>query len=255
MDRESLKKSGLLEQYILGLTSRKESLLVERTIEEDPGAREDYDKMRRELDEYAVNNGLATPLAGREVRTSADYEDLDHEMILAMSERNHTLNVWRYALMAACLLLLGLSGYLFRLSETNRTEIVTEKAHHAQDNNAHQQALKEMEGLAPDWSKMRTIKTPLDTGAILLHYLNDQQLILLDLSHAELLTDHEAYFVFFGKDDDGEPVTIVPAAGQFGLHPITMPDGAENLSVFRRKTDTIPGEEELVVAMSLPVSE
>jgi len=139
MDRESLKKSGLLEQYILGLTNRKEALLVEKMLEDSPGAREDYEKLRQELDVYAANAGMAAPLEGREIRTAKDYEDLDHEMILAMTERNHSLVIWRYSLMAACLLLLCLSGYLFRLSESNRTEIVTEKAHHAQDNNAHEQ--------------------------------------------------------------------------------------------------------------------
>jgi hypothetical protein len=256
MNRESLKKSGLLEQYILGLTSRKESLLVEKTLDEHPGAREDYDELRRELDAYAVSNGLATPLEGREIRTATDYEDLDHEMILAMSKKNHSLIIWRYCLIAACLLLLCLSGYLFRLNETNRTEIVTEKAHRAQDNNAYEQALKELEDKAPDWHGMRTINAPTVEGTVVLHFLDEQELGFLDLSHVEPLSKEEAYFIFMGPYDEEEEATIiVPAHRQLHLHPVIMPEGAKGLRVFRWKlNEAVPESdrhEDLVAALSL----
>lgn len=255
MDRESLKKSGLLEQYILGLTSQKESLLVERALAENPEVKEDFENLRRELDEYALSNGLATPLGGREVRTATDYEDLDHEMILSMTERNHSLVIWRYALIAACLLLLCLSGYLFRLSETNRTDIVTEKAHHAQDNNAHEQALKELEELAPDWSSMKTIKAATAGGTVILHCLVAQDIILIDLSHAQPLSEEDAYFVFMG-DDDEEAVITVPAGHQLKLHPVLLPKGADELKVFRWQLNEAGHEinlqEDLIAALSLP---
>lgn len=259
MDRENLKKSGLLEQYILGLTSRKESLLVERTLKENPEARKDYEKLRRELDDYAINNGMATGLEGREIRTVTDYEDLDHEMILAMSKKNHSLIIWRYCLIAACLLLLCFSGYLFRLSETNRTEMVTEKAHHAQDNNAHEQALKKLEDQVPDWHGMRTINAPSGEGAVLLHFLDEQELVFIDLSHAEPLSEEYAYFIFMGPDyKEGEATTVVHAHHQLQLHPVTMPEGIKDLRVFRWKiSDGIPeGErhEDLVAALSLPAT-
>ncbi|MFT4685097.1 MAG: hypothetical protein ACI94D_000047 [Neolewinella sp.] len=258
MDRESLKKSGLLEQYILGVTSRKESLLVEKTLEENPEAREDYEKLRNELDSYATNNGLTTPLEGREIRTATDYEDLDHEMILAISERNYSLVIWRYCLMAACLLLLCFSGYLFRLSETNKTEIVTEKAHHAQDNNAHKQALKKIEEQAPDWHHMKTINAPTAAGTVILHFLDEQELVFLDLSHVEPLSEEDAYFIFTGLgDEDGEVIAIVPAHRQLHLHPVTVPEGAKDLRVFRWKlSEGIPEgdrQEDLVAALPLPV--
>jgi hypothetical protein len=257
MDRESLKKSGLLEQYILGVTSRKESLLVEKILEENPEAREDYEKLRNELDSYATNNGLTTPLEGREIRTATDYEDLDHEMIVAISERNYSLVIWRYYLMAACLLLLCLSGYLFRLSETNKTEIVTEKAHHAQDNNAHKQALKKMEEQAPDWHHMKMINAPTAAGTVTLYFLDEQELVFLDLSHAEPLSEEDAYFVFMGLgDEDGEAIAIVPAHRQLDLHPVTMPEGAKDLRVFRWKLSegVLEGDrqEDLVAVLPLP---
>lgn len=255
MDRDSLKKSGLLEQYILGLTNRKESLLVEKTLEENPEVREDYEKLRNELDSYAASNGLSAPLEGREIRTATDYEDLDHEMVMAISERNHSLVIWRYCLMAACLLLLCLSGYLFRLSETNKTEIVTEKAHRAQDNNAHEQALIKMKKQVPDWHHLKTIDAPTVEGTIILHFLDEQELAFLDFSHAEPLPEGDAYFIFAGPDDE-EVIAVVPAARQLHLHPVTMPEGAKNLKVFRWKVEEgVPEsnrQKDLVAALSLP---
>ena len=255
MDRESLKKSGLLEQYILGLTNRKEALLVEKMLEDSPGAREDYEKLRQELDVYAANAGMAAPLEGREIRTAKDYEDLDHEMILAMTERNHSLVIWRYSLMAACLLLLCLSGYLFRLSESNRTEIVTEKAHHAQDNNAHEQALQNMKELAPDWAELKTVKATTTGSTVILHYLDAKNPVLLDFSHAQPLNEDDAYFVLFGEEDE-EAALIVRAGHQIGLHPVLLSKEVDELKVFRWKlNEAFNGAnsgEDLVAALSLP---
>ncbi len=256
MDRESLKNSGLLEQYILGLTSRKESLLVERTLAENPEAREDYDNLRRELDDYALSKGMSAPLQGGEARTAADYEDLDHEMILAMTERNHSLVIWRYGLIAACLFLLCLSGYLFRMNETNRSEVVTEKAHHAQDNNAHEQALKHLEEMTPNWSELRTIKTSSAHGTVILHYLDHHKLVFLDLSHTHTLSEEDAYFVFMGQGK-GEADMVIPLGHQLNLHPVILPKGVDELKVFKwalnETTREVDLQEDLVAALSLPI--
>lgn len=254
MDRENLKKSGLLEQYILGLTSREESLLVERTLEKHPEAREDYEKLRQEFDAYTLSNGLPVPLEGREVRTAADYENLDHEMILSMAKRNHSLVIWRYCLMAACLLLLCLLGYLFRLTTSSRTEIATEKAHHAQDNNAHEQALRHLQEQAPHWSELKMVKASTAEGTVILHYLDAQNPVLLDFSHAQPLSEDEGYFVV--SEGDEEAALIVRAGHQIGLHPISLSKNVDKLKIFRWKLDEVFHEaatgHNLVAALSLP---
>ena len=67
-----------------------------------------------------------------------------------MMEHNHTLNIWRYVLMAACLLLIGVAGYLFRLKEEIRGQLVTERALHAQDEASyHRDMLRGREALTP----------------------------------------------------------------------------------------------------------
>ena len=255
MDRESLKNSGLLEQYILGLTSRKEALFVEQLLTDNPEAQEEYEKLRRELDDYALNSGLLAPLEGGETRTAADYEELDHEMILAMTERNHSLEMWRYGLMAACLALLCVSGYLFRLSETNKSEVVTEKAHHAQDNNAHERALKHIEETAPDWSELRSVKASSGHGTVIMHYIDEHDLVFLDLSHALPLGEENAYFVFTGEPGQGADI-VVPLGHQLNLHPVVLPKGVDELKVFKWSLNEAEREvnlqEDLVAALSLP---
>ncbi len=255
MDHESLKKSGLLEQYVLGLTSRKESLLVERTLAEDPKAQADYESLRREMDAYALSNGMGEPLEQREERIAADYEELDQEMFSAMAEKIYSLVVWRYGLMAACFLLLCTSGYLYRLSETNRSEAVVEKAHHAQDNNAHEKALRHLKEMAPNWGEMKTIKATTKDGTVIFHYLNEQGVVLLDLSHTKKLTAHDAYFVFVGNTEE-EAKTIVPLGHQLNLHPVFLPKGVDELKIFKWDLDDsvrqVNLQQDLVASLSMP---
>lgn len=257
MNRESLKKSGLLEQYVLGLTNRKESSVVERAMEEDSEVMEDYRKLREELDQYVGENGMAAPDDGRQQRTARDFEELDHEMILVMTERTHKLLVWRYVLGAACLLLLCLSGYFFRLSEKNRQATVTEKAIHAQDNNNHDMVVKDLRAKNDKWAELRTIEVPSEDGVVLVHLIEAQELLLLDLSHLSPLPEDHGYYVFLGKGNGvGKPSLVVTADEVTSLKQIALHDQWEVLSVYRwplseaERPSTL-SEEQLVASFSL----
>lgn len=232
MDRESLKKSGLLEQYVLGLTNRKESIIVERALEEDPEVMEDYRKLQEELNEYVGKNGLAVPDDGRRERTARDFEELDHEMMVAITDRAHSLLVWRYVLGAACLLLLCLSGYLFRLSENNRHATVTEKAMHAQDNNNHEMVVKDLQQKNDKWKELKTIKIPANSGAVLVHLLAAQELLLLDFSHLSPLPEGFGYYVYLGEAV-GEPSLLVAAGETINLRQVALHDHQETLTIYR----------------------
>lgn len=232
MDRESLKKSGLLEQYVLGLTNRKESIIVERALEEDPEVMKDYRKLREELDEYVGKNGLAVPNDGRNERTARDFEELDHEMLTVITDRAHNLLIWRYVLGAACLFLLCLSGYLFRLSENNRHATVTERAMHAQDNNNHEMVVKDLQERNDKWKELKTIKVPAAGGAVLVHLLAAQELLLLDLSHLSPLPEDFGYYVYLGETV-GEPSLVVSAGEATNLREVALHDHQEMLTIYR----------------------
>jgi anti-sigma-K factor RskA len=232
MDRENLKKSGLLEQYVLGLTNRKESIIVERALEEDPEIMKDYQKLRDELNEYVGRNGMMVPEDGREQRTARDFEELDHEMISAMTERTQKLLIWRYVLGAACLVLLCLSGFLFRLSENNRHATVTEKAMHAQDNHHNDIVVKDLREKNNKWTELKTLKVPAEGGIVLLHLLTAQELLLLDLSHLSPLPEGFGYFVYLGKAHGG-PSLVIPAGGETDLREIAIHDQRAILTIYR----------------------
>jgi len=232
MSREELKNSGLLEQYVLGLTSRKEAELVESVLDANPEVRAEYEQLRAEFDGYVSKQGLNAPLDGRAHRSVEEFEDLDHEMIMAMMERNHTLSIWRYAMGAAVLLLLGLSGYLFRQRQAAKVELVNERAMHAQDNKSHDIHLRELEGeILHDGETTAVLTHPSATesnGVVLLHQVLPDSTVLLDLSHAAKLTDGHSYFVYVANDWD-HPVLEVTSERQMGLH--SLPARARRAAV------------------------
>ncbi len=194
MTREEIKKSGLLDQYVLGLTSPEQTELVERLMREDPFLAGEVDRLRNNLFEYADSQDIAPPKGDRKHRTMEDFHSLDHEMILEMTERNHSLNIWRFVLGGVCLLLLCLSGYLFRLKENYRADLLHEEALHAQDVNARQLQASELPPPV-DWSDFSTESVLTAHGAVLLHRNPAADHFLLDLSHLSGPETGSAYFL------------------------------------------------------------
>ena len=254
MSREELKRSGLLDQYVLGLLDPERSAEVERLLAEDPLLDAEANRLRRELNSYADARDILPPADGRPPRTVEDFHDLDHEMITAMMERNHTLNIWRYVLIACCLLLIGLSGYLFRLKENAQGKLVTERAVHAQDELSHQQDLERsraaIETAAGNWNDLQSYTQPVDTGTLQVHLLTGAGVALVDLSDIPALAEREAYYIFGGE---GEP-EVVEVRQQGGLSVIRL-TGTPVLRVYRRPAGhrEPPGREETpLVVMELP---
>ena len=259
MSREELKRSGLLDQYVLGLLDPERSAEVEELMEGDPFLSQEVERLRQDLDSYADARNIAPPADGRAPRTAEDFHDLDHEMITAMMERNHTLNIWRYVLIAACLLLIGLSGYLFRLKENARGELVTERARRAQDEASYQQDLVRnrvaIEAAVGNWEDMQSFEEAVDTGTLHVHLLAGAGVALVDLSDIPRLGDHEAYYVYGGA---GAAPEIVNARQQDGLLVVKLEEGTSLLRIYRRPTDyggVAPADEAALIRMELPHTE
>ena len=64
MSREELKKSGLLDQYVLGLLSREQAALVERLMQEDPFVADEVGRIQRNLMTYADSQDILPPPKG-----------------------------------------------------------------------------------------------------------------------------------------------------------------------------------------------
>lgn len=67
MDLNELRTSGLLELYVLGLTSREESARVEAALETEPSLREEIREIGKVLEAYAYTVAIQPPahLRGR----------------------------------------------------------------------------------------------------------------------------------------------------------------------------------------------
>ncbi|WP_020566857.1 hypothetical protein [Neolewinella persica] len=237
MNRDDLKKSGLLEQYVLGLTSRKESLMIQKMLEEDPEVKKDFDKLRSEFDGYVVDQGLQVPDDGREPRKQEDFDDLDYEMIMQMTARNHSLVKWRYGLGVLCLLLLCLCGFLFRISENNHSNLIIEKAEHAQDETSHHLALKHALKSIPEWQDITTQKVAVKNGVVLLHRLLNQHVVLLDLSHCDGISAGHVYHVFFNGQLNEDPVLVISGKDRLGLHPVLLEKETSSLQIYGRRIE------------------
>lgn len=59
MDKERFLASGLIEQYVLGLTTSEETLEVERYARAFPEIQEEIDSLRRAMEEYAAQYSIS----------------------------------------------------------------------------------------------------------------------------------------------------------------------------------------------------
>lgn len=252
LTRESLKKSGLLEQYVLGLTTREQNRILEAFLEDNPAAQEDVAVLREELGSYMDRYSLGPPDAEREVRTPDDFLDLDHEMILEMTERNHSLTIWRYVLGTLCLLLLALSGYLFRLSENNKTALLQEKARHAQDDNSHRLKVENLKDSALDWSGLQTVTTYVGEGTIQLHYSPEDDHMILDLSHLNVgkRMNEKPYHIYVMDGEHSRHVLEILPADEHHLHALKVV--GKHLQVYCGEKDKGAADHNLVAEISLP---
>lgn len=262
MNRDELKKSGLLDQYVLGLLGPEQSAEIEALISGDPLLEGEVNRLRKELTDYADASNIAPPPDdGRQPRSLADFQDLDHEMITAMMERNHTLNIWRYVLIAACLLLIGLSGFLFRLRENARAALVSEEAVHAQDAAAYRQDLSRnreaIAAAAANWKDMRTFSETMDSGSLHVHLLTGAGIALVDFSDVPRPPDGEAYYLLGGIAEGGEESAAVEVTTRQmdDLFPVQIDERHGRLSVHRWPLGEVLDRDSLdtpIVAMELP---
>ncbi|MEL7162518.1 MAG: hypothetical protein AAFN92_17300, partial [Bacteroidota bacterium] len=148
------------------------------------------------------------------------------------------LVIWRYALGLACLLLLGLCGFLFRQYQTTQSALVTERAAHAQDDVSHQLELKHLEEEAVDITALHTERKPTELGDILVHYPDNQATALLDFSHLDTLEKGWAYYLFQDEEDDRSADLVLTTTAMHQLYPIDLP--VEQLRIYRWPLDGQP---------------
>ncbi|WP_116108538.1 hypothetical protein [Lewinella sp. IMCC34191] len=233
---DDLKRSGLLDQYVLGLLGQERTAEVEQMIEEDPELGREVSRIRQELNAYADMREIAPPPGNRQPRTAEDFRDLDHEVITAMMEHNHSLNIWRYVLMATCLVLIGVAGYLFRLKEDVRGELVTERALHAQDVASHRRDMERGRAMLTtathDWENLTSFNQAVDSGMLHIHVLDGAGIALVDLSDITPPGQGRAYYLYSGDLNSLSEPEIVTGRQLNGLYVIPFEGSEPTLRIY-----------------------
>jgi len=110
MDKEKFLKSGLLEQFVLGLTNPEENQLVEQYADAFPDIREEIESMHRALEDYAAQHAIPPPKNLRQ-QVFSEIDSLENEIRPAKAPSGRTRSLFTTA---GLLVLALLSSWLFR---------------------------------------------------------------------------------------------------------------------------------------------
>lgn len=125
MKKENLLKSGLLEQYVLGLTSPDENRVVEEAARKHPEVQEEILAMQQALDQYINEHSIPPPPGLKE----EVMESIDRQDALYREEIVSRVSLTRVLLALSIFGLIGLTWYHFdqqKKSEHEYSAMVTE---------------------------------------------------------------------------------------------------------------------------------
>lgn len=199
MDKNAIRQNGLLEQYLLGLTTREESAAVEAYLAADPEARKDLEHLRTQLGVF-INEQEFGEKAVSGASAPVIYADQE-AVITHLNARVQRLSAIRYLLAAACALLFLSTAYFFRQSRLSHSALISEKARHVQDDRLHEREIVELSRETVHLDSLQTVVSASTSGNLLLHYLTTDSVVLLDLSHLEPLAEGFAYHVHLVRED------------------------------------------------------
>ncbi|MEM6772350.1 MAG: hypothetical protein AAF597_17370, partial [Bacteroidota bacterium] len=226
MDPNTLREEGLLEQYLLGLTNREESLAVEEYLARNPEANKEVEHLRRQLGLYLEETGLSEEI-GRNRHLPGDAKA--SRQLKTLQGRVAQLSVVRTGLLILCCLLAVSSVYFYRLSQRYHADHLAERARHVQDDHLHAQEIEHLSAEVVHWDNLQTVVAASQHGNLQLHYLPTDSIVLLDLSHLKGPEAGFAYHVHRKTKEGEHPLFIVDAGKVNALYPLNNP--AERLRI------------------------
>jgi anti-sigma-K factor RskA len=119
MDKEQFLSSGLLEQYVLGLTTPEESREVERHLKKYPELRAEAEAMRKGIEQYAMQHSIPSLSGGKKKnelsqRFDDESEESTRSRIRPAKRVNGSSAWWQFAASATILILGLLTLFLFQ---------------------------------------------------------------------------------------------------------------------------------------------
>ncbi len=114
MDRNTIKDTGILEQYLLGELSEKESIEVENILKEDDELREYFSKMEDDMEQIALENAISPPTHLKTALFNTIEKATIHsdEKVIPLQKTKRTSYNFAVAASLATLFLLS-SGWLY----------------------------------------------------------------------------------------------------------------------------------------------
>lgn len=210
MDKKQFLQSGLLEQYVLGLTDELENEIVESHLRTFPELRDEIAAMQRALEQYAAQHAIPPPknLRGQVL---SEIEQLESEKNAPAVRRKRTFS-WSAA---AFILLACLSSWLLWSWQQSHREIehlnaryaaLAENCERQRERAAARAALFEYLHL-PSTQSILLSGTPLAPGHFALAYWNPERRAgWLDPTDLPALKPDEQYQVW--ADVHGEMISI-----------------------------------------------
>ncbi len=106
MDKEKFLASGLIEQYVLGLTSREESLEVERYADAFPEIQAEIDALRNAIEQYAAQ--YSTPPPDRLKQRVMQQIEIQQPVVASSRFSWQLFSLWVFIALGATTLIINL---------------------------------------------------------------------------------------------------------------------------------------------------
>lgn len=243
MDKENFLKTGLLEQYVLGLTDEKETEEVERYAEAFPEIKAEIESMRKAVDDYARQYAVMPP---EELKTRV-MEEIDEKeaysqpqgSLRGRTERSNggRWGAWLARGIMATLIILSLSFYQSKVAADREYEVLSREYRAFQQEcsrrQAQQEKLQEVYAFLKNehTTPIRLLSTGLVAEAEAVAYFNEaEKKVFINPTLLPPPPQGKAYQIW--ADVAGEMVSMGLIDGHSKeLQPVAFIDGTESLNI------------------------
>ena len=235
MDKQQFLASGLLEQYVLGLTDQEESVVVEKWLRKHPDLQREVDAMHEALEQYSLAQGIKPP-SGLRSKIMRDIEANGTEQLLQVepqpvpmaAKRSWISYLWPVA---------ATIGLVFALISNNGLghELRSAQAELAQTQYDCEEESRRFQAFLQHSATQKITLPGVTQGsnvAVVVYWNPEQKLAFLDMSTLPASPNPEKQFQIWA-DVEGEMINLglLRRGQQDTLQPIAFLRNAESLNI------------------------
>ncbi len=235
MDKQQFLASGLLEQYVLGLTDQEESVEVEKWLRKYPDLQKEVDAMHEALEQYSLAQGIKPP-SGLRSKIMRDIEANGTEKLLQVepqvspvsAQRSWVSYLWPVAATIALVFALIRNNGLGHDLRSTRSELAQTQYDCEEESRRFQAFLQH--------SATQKITLPGvtegSTVAVVVYWNPEQKLAFLDMSTLPASPNPKKQFQIWA-DVEGEMINLglLRQGESDTLQPIAYLNNAESLNI------------------------